>query len=373
MKIAYTISGLFNSGGMENILLQKANYLADVLNYEVSIITTDQNDLPIFFKKSEKIRVIDLGINYNDSKNSRLWQIKKLSLLKRHKIRLKEVLQKEQFDIVISLMDFDFSFLYKIKDGSKKIVEFHFQRYYKVARAQNRILAILQYLRTFRWKKIISHYDRFIVLTQEDRKQWGKLENICVIPNFCNKKGDGITSLTSKRVLSIGRADYQKGFDMLVKAWRIVHKSYPDWELAIIGGGDKSELIKQIDDYELDGSIKLYPPTGEIEKEYLNSSLYVLSSRYEGLPLVLLEAISYGMPIVSFTCPCGPSDIVKPAFGSLVPRNDIKELSSAIIFWLANPHQRIDASEAALCESKNYCKENIMKKWDSLFKSLSDD
>lgn len=373
MKIAYTISGLYNSGGMENILIQKANYLADVLNYDVSIITTDQNNLPVFFNKSDNIRVIDLGINYNNFKNSKLWHVKKLLLLKRHKIRLREVLEKEQFDIVISLMDFDFSFLYKIKDGSKKIVEFHFQRYYKVARAQSRIIAKLQYLRTFHWKKIINYYDRFIVLTQEDRKQWGNLKNICVIPNFCNKSGDKITNLTSKRVLSIGRADYQKGFDMLIKAWKTVHKKYPDWQLAIVGGGDKSELIKLIDDYELTDSVKLYSPTNEIEREYLNSSLYILSSRYEGLPLVLLEAISYGLPIVSFSCPCGPQDIVKPSFGSLVPRNDIHELSNAIIFWLANPHHRIDASQFAFSESKNYHKENIMKKWDSLFKSLSND
>lgn len=370
MKIAYTISGIYNSGGMENILLQKVNYLANVLGYDITIITTDQDHRPCFFHKSDKVRHLDLGINYYKYKNSRLWHVKKMYLKRIHKKRLDSLLRSEQFDISISLMDFDFSFLYKIKDKSKKIVEFHFQRYYKVNGTKNRLKQYLQYIRTCSWKKTISRYDKFIVLTNEDKEQWGDLDNICVIPNFTTNLGNLVTDISAKRIISVGRADYQKGFDVLIQAWKDVNREFPEWELAIYGGGQKEELMALIKKLNLEKSVMLYPATNDIKSEYLKSSVYVLSSRYEGLPLVLLEAMSYGLPIVSFSCPCGPKDIVKQDFGILVKPKDVKGLSEAMIDWIRNPEKRLEASRTAFEEAKKYRIDNIMKYWEELFKSL---
>ena len=183
MKIAYTISGLYNSGGMENILLQKANYLSDVLGADITIITTDQDNRETFFQVSPSINLVDLDINYFKFRKSKFWHIYKILLKRKHKRVLENYLIENEFDICVSLMDFDFAFLPLIKDRSIKIAEFHFSRYAKVYATKNKIKKICQYLRTFFWKRIIKKYDRFVVLTQQDKEQWGNMSNIVVIPN----------------------------------------------------------------------------------------------------------------------------------------------------------------------------------------------
>lgn len=370
MKIAYTISGLYNSGGMENILIQKANYLADILGYNITIITTDQKNRPTFFPISKNIELIDLGINYCDAKSSHLWHLKKYLLKNNHKQSLADLLYKKQFDIVISLMDFDFSFLHSLKDGSRKILEYHFAKYSKVNATNNKLKKFLQRVRIERWSTIVSKYEKFIVLTYEDKNQWKNLKNISVIPNFINSIPNIQAQLANKRVISVGRADFQKGFDILIDAWKFVHDSHPDWELNIIGGGEKQHLYDQIKELKLSKSIKLLPPTKDIGKEYANSSLYVMSSRYEGLPLVLLEAMSFGLPIVSFDCPCGPKDILKPTYSTLVKSGDIRALANAIIEWISDIDRRIYAGNKAREEANLYLKDQIMNIWDNLFKSL---
>lgn len=367
MKIAYTISGLFNSGGMENILTQKANYLADNLGYNVTIITTDQKQRQVFFPLSSNVKLVDLEINYQDAKSSKLWHLKKFSLKKGHRYALEKHLKANNYDIVISLMDFDFSFLYKINDGSKKFLEYHFAKYSKMNATTNKLKKIIQKLRADSWNHIVSHYDKFIVLTEEDKIQWGNLRNIKVIPNFIKKIPDRKADLKNKRVISVGRADFQKGFDMLIEAWNIVTREFPDWVLTIVGGGDKSSLQSQIDNLNLSDSIKLLPPNPNIEDEYLESSLYVMSSRYEGLPLVLLEAMSYGLPIVSFKCPCGPKDILKPEFSSLVGRNNIYELGNELKKWMDDYNLRIIAGQRARKEIEKYTIDEIMDTWNKLF------
>ncbi len=369
MKIAYTISGIFNSGGMERILIQKANYLADVLGYDVTIITTDQENRASFFPVSSKIRQKDLGINYYMAKQSKFWQLKKIILKYKHKRELTKFLNEANFDICISLMDFDFSFLHSIKDGSKKIVESHFSRYAKVIASTNPIMKRLQSFRTIIRKKILKKYSTFVVLTEKDKLQWQPLNNISVIPNFINSYPSQFCDVCSHRIISVGRYDYQKGFDMLLSAWAKVQNEMPDWELVIFGGGDKSPYETQISREQLQ-RVRLESSTKDIGHEYQTSSIYVLSSRYEGLPMVLLEAMSYGLPIISFDCACGPSDILTPDFGKLVPREDIDKLAENMLAVAKDNKWREDASKNAILHSKQFSIANIMTRWDRMFKSL---
>lgn len=355
---------------MENILLQKANYLSDILGYDVTIITTDQDGRETFFKKSTKIKQIDLGINYYKYKSSLFWHIKKYHLIRQHRKKLTSILRDSQFDICISLMDFDFTFLPLIKDNSKKIAEFHFSRYSKALSSTNKLKKLVQYLRTYLWKYYLNKYNQFVVLTEQDKQQWGNMANIKVIPNFINETHSGPYNELSKQIISVGRADYQKGYDMLLSAWEIAQKELPGWELVIFGGGDKSDLKSQIHNKKI-ANLKLCPPTPNIGEEYLKSSLYVMSSRYEGLPLVLLEAMCYGLPIVSFECPCGPRDILRQNFGRLVKSNSIQDLAEALIDCVEDFEWRKEASYAAKERSKLYLKERIMTIWQNLFNELT--
>ncbi|MDE5567203.1 MAG: glycosyltransferase family 4 protein [Muribaculaceae bacterium] len=358
---------------MENILIQKANYLADVLGYDVTIITTDQKNRGTFFDLSDKVKIVDLAINYCDGLSSKFWLLKKICLIRKHRKRLASRLISEKYDIVISLMAFDFTFLCKIKDGSRKILEYHFAKYSKVHATKNNLKKLIQKKRADNWNNIVSCYDKFIVLTEEDKRLWGNLNNIEVIPNFIKKLPGKSAELKNKRVLSVGRADYQKGFDMLIDAWEIVSKERPDWKLTIVGGGDKTYLENQIKNLNLTNTVELLPPNPKIEEEYLKSSIYVLSSRYEGLPLVLIEAMSYGLPIVAFGCQCGPKDILKASFSSIVECGNVVLLAQAILTWINSEEKRIEASKAALAEAGNYNIEQVMSQWDALFNSQNNE
>lgn len=371
MKLLYCINSTFNSAGMERILMRKTNYLINK-GYNIVIVTTEQLGRENFFNFSSKIKFIDLSINYNLNNNLFLpLRFAKLIINRiKHKKLLKQVLMDEKPDISISMFHYDFSFLCDINDGSKKILEFHFSRYSKVYSSNNYFLKSIQYLRTIIWKSIIKKYDRFVVLTEADKHAWGKISNIRVLPNIIDQIPDRRADLYGKTVCSIGRIEHQKGFDLLIKAWSIVHKYYPDWKLRIIGGGDSSSLQKMVEAYTLTESVTFVPPTVNISVEYLKSSLYVLSSRYEPFGLVLIEAMSYGLPIVSFNCPCGPNEIIEKSFGTLVPQENVERLADALMFWMHDGEKREYAGSKARLSAKRYLEDNVMKQWEKLFDSL---
>ena len=371
MKIAYTINSTYNSGGMERVLMTKSNYLSDIAGHEVTIITSQQHNKTNFFPFSKRIKFHDLNINYDDSKGNPI--LKTLIKWKKriiHKRLLTKYLNKIRPDICISMFDYDFTFLYQIKDGSKKILEFHFCKKQKVIESPNAIMKILQAIRIWSWRKKIKKYERFIVLTEEDRKYWGNFNNIMVIKNPLLKIPNTKAKFDSKRVLSIGRISYQKGFDRLIQVWGIVSPNFPDWELHIVGGGDFSELKRQIQDLNIENNVKIKPATDKIEDEYINSSIYTMTSRYEGLPMVLLEAMSYGIPVISFSCPCGPKDLIQPEYGSLVQEGDIKGFASALMSWMENEEKRKIGGQKAKEYVKQYTQDKIMKQWLNLFENL---
>lgn len=374
MKIIYCINGTYNSGGMERVLMNKTNYLADVLNYEVLIITTEQKGRKNFFTFSPKIRFIDLEINYDDDINQNLlWRILiKYKKKKKHKRLLTDILNQEKANICVSMFDRDADFLFQIKDGSKKILEFHFSRYLKVIEAKSRLMKIIQKIRTYDWKRFASKYDAFVVLTEEDKLAWGNMQNIHVINNPLNAIPEESSTLVKKRVLSLGRLTYQKGFDLLIKAWKEVHASCPEWELYIFGNGpEEQSLLKLCSSLGLKNCISINKATPKPEKEFLNSSLYVMSSRYEGLPMVLLEALSYGLPIISFQCPCGPKDIIQNEFGSLIKNEDTEKMAESIIEWIQDKNKRLSAGRSAKKAAQKFKIDYIMKKWIKLFNSLN--
>lgn len=374
MKIVYCINGTYNSGGMEKVLCNKANYFSEQLGYDVTIITTEQKGRDNFFNFSNKIKFIDLGINYDDDNYKSIFVKLYESNKKRkiHFLKLMEILERIKPDVCISMFDRDFSFLYKIKDGSKKILEFHFCKQMKVIEQKNIVMKAIQYIRIQTWRNIVKKYDKFVVLTEEDKHDWGNLKNITVIPNSISQTNNKQAKLQNKNILSIGRASYQKGFDLLLKAWAQSTKKHQDWTLTIVGGGNKDYMIELIKKLRIENNVILKQPITEISNEYLNASIYVMSSRYEGLPMVLIEALSYGLPIVSFACPCGPKDVIGDNIsGILVENYKIKELSHAINRVIENKEERLKMGNEAIKKAQCYAEEIIMKKWTELFATLN--
>lgn len=377
MKIVYCIPSVFNSGGMERILSIKANYLVDVLHYDVTIVTTDQKGRKTFFNFSPKIKFVDLQINYSGKKVRKnifniMYRIFKMWL---HKKKMGQVLNEIKPDITISLFQHEASFLYSIKDGSKKVIESHFSHdYRKIAGGNNAIMKLVNRYRCWKDDKIVSKYNAFVTLTEEDRVTWHNSDNIVVIPNPITIHCNGRTKLNTHTVIAVGRVTHQKGFDSLVRAWNIVEKVQPDWILKIIGAQDDLLYFEYINtlikDFKLN-NIFMCPPKQNIEVEYMNSDILVLTSLYEGLPLVLIEGMSFGLPCISYACKCGPKDLITDGFnGFLVSEGNYKALANRIIEVIENDELRGLLSRNALEYSKNFKLDKIMNKWTLLFQNI---
>ena len=374
MKILYNIATTSRSGGMERVLANKANYLA-ALGYEVVIVSTDRFGLPPFFHLSEKIRQINLHIEYEGNNGKSIWNKLLHFPLKqwKHKRRLTEVLMRERPDITISMFNHDAGFITKIKDGSVKLLEVHFSRFKRLQYNRKGLWRLVDLWLTKQDEKTAKRFDRFVVLTEEDKENWGNQEHICVIPNANTFSPIRTAALDAKKVIAVGRYSYQKGFDRLIDAWRIVTKSCPDWQLEIVGEGDeKVALQNRIDRYGLAEQVKLMPATSAIEEVYLDASVMVLSSHYEGLPMVLLEAQSFGLPIVSFACQCGPKDIVEDGeTGYLVPEGNVEQLAERLVNVMTNETLRKAMGRRAKEASYRYDEDRVMKQWIDMFKSLT--
>lgn len=373
MKLIYLIAGTCHSGGMERVLANKANYLV-AHGYDVTIITTDQRGLPPFFHLDERIACYDLGINYEENNGKSF--LNKLIHYPfkqwKHKKRLTNLLNQLKADIVISMFCNDAAFITKIKDGSHKLLEIHFSRFKRLQYGRQGFWKWADCYRSKQDAKTVRQFERFIVLTEEDKTYWGDTGNICVIPNSLSFKISYPAALINKKVIAIGRYSYQKGFDRLIAAWGKICGCAEGWSLHIIGSGELQETLQnQINTLNIADTVVLEHPTTHIQTFYQEASILALSSHYEGLPMVLLEAQAAGLPIVSFACKCGPRDVVTEGQdGFLVEEGDIDGLATSLLRLMQDKNLRKRMGEAAFEHSKRYEEAAIMKQWTDLFADI---
>jgi glycosyltransferase involved in cell wall biosynthesis len=212
-----------------------------------------------------------------------------------------------------------------------------------------------------------------ISLTRFDEPKLKKLNNkVFIIPNSISFTPIQSAKLENKTILSIGRLDYLKGYDLLIEVFERYCRSNKDWKLRIIGDGPlREQITKIIIEKGLTNRISLITMSNTIMEEYLNASIYVMTSRSEGLPMVLLEAQAFGLPIVAFDCETGPSEIIQNGIsGYLIANYDIDEMKEKLIELSNNPLKRIEFGKNALENIKRFHPEEIFYKWEMVFREL---
>lgn len=377
LKIVFITPALYMAGGVERVLTLKANYFAEQFGYDITIILTEGKGKPLYYPLSNKITVINLDIGFEE-----LWTcsfIKKIFVYLKKQRRYKKALSNELMrirpDITDSLLRREINFITKIKDGSKKIGELHVNRANYRNFNANETNWFKDLFAKFWMQNLIrklKKLDRFVVLTNEDKASWTELNNVVAIHNPISFKTVSISSLDKKRVIAVGRYHYQKGFDLLLQSWKRVESQCPDWELVVFGDGNRIEYEQLRDSLGIDKSrCHLNAPTSQIQKEYTDSSVFVVSSRFEGLSMALLEAAACGLPIVSFACPCGPRDVITDGVdGLLVEKENVDALANSLVKVMNSSGLRQKMSNAIQKKAESFQIENIAIRWKQLFESL---
>lgn len=384
MKLAFLCNNMKSTNGVERVLSQRLSLLAESGMYEVYLITYNQYGAPFSFPISDKVHYIDLATRYmNKCSFHGFYQYWDRFVSKRQYENAIRVCIEHILPDVITCVDIhlaDLLTIVNLKTDAAKVVECHcgLSAYFGDL---NKIESPCErYFKRLLKKKIvrtIKRFDKIVVMTPAELIDWNNDAKAICIPNMLSFNSNVMSDAyqVKYRISSVGRYAYQKGYDLLVDAWKIVQTKHPDWSLHIYGShdgdmGDYNKIESKIVNEDI-CNLYLHSVADDVCIKYLESDFYVMSSRYESFGMTLIEAMSCGLPVVSFNCRYGPCSIVKDGTtGILVPQNDVEKLADAICLIIEDEELRYRMGENARIESKKYLPEKIMPLWHEFYKSL---
>lgn len=376
MRIVYCTDSIWCLGGIQNVTIAKANALAQIEGNSVWIVVADNKFPPLF--PLQNVQLVDLDVNYYEDDWKGWFYVLKGIVLKRciHKRRLQKTLNAIKPDIVISTGTSEKNFLpmLKICSHPRFVREIHFTSNYRVLYSQNvweKLMGYVGFWYDFRWK--IKKYDQIVLLTEEDRERyWKGNQKVVVIPNPVISEYSRVSFLDETTVVAAGRFVPVKNFEALIRIWSAVVVKHPDWKLKIYGDGCQEAVLKQlIKSLNLEGMVFLMGRTSAVLEKMADASMFVLTSTVEGFGLVLIEAMSVGLPVVSYACPCGPSDIIADGEnGYLIPVGDERMFVERVCSLIEDKEKRVSMGRKGKEMSKQYSVDKIRDMWMSLFGEL---
>ena len=359
---------------MERVLCQKANWLAKHTEHRIVILTTEHTPKGLhdsYFPLDERIVTTCLGIDFDADFQLPLYRKypNHQRKMRQYKKLLRAFIEKEKIDLCISLGGKEVAFLTQMP--CRTLAELHFAKNERLLRIQAHhsglFWIILGRIRVSQMRREMRRFERFVVLTEADRLQWAEAgcKQALVIPNPCSLCGITLPALPrEKEVLAVGRLHPQKGFDRLLRAWAPLEKRFPDWRLTIVGEGpERQHLETLIQSYKLERA-SLVGAQNHIERYYSRAALLAMTSRYEGLPLAMIEAMWCGTPCVSMNCPHGPEELIQKGGGLLVENGDISAMTNALSMLMSDDGKRIALGQKAQRYAQNaFSETTILNQW----------
>ncbi|QVJ80691.1 Glycosyltransferase involved in cell wall bisynthesis [Prevotella sp. khp1] len=369
MKILYLFRSLAVFGGIERILVDKMNYLSSVYGYSVWMITTDQSNHAIPYHLDEDVKVEDLGIcfyrQYNYNIIRRIWV--SFMMKKKYRDRLHRRIMDINPDVVVCTTADDINSIVRVKGVIPLVVESHsiFSRTIEYGNYW-----LLKKFRKYMFLKTLSSVDCLVSLTEADGVEWRKVHpKVVVIPNFIFVFGGERALLNNKSAIFVGRLDYQKAPLTVISIWSKIRQRDKDWILHIYGEGDLEDEVKKL--AEEVGGIIVHKPTDNIWKCYAECSMLLSTSLFEPFGLVLIEAMSCGLPVVAFDCPYGPSAIISDGInGYIVSKEDIDGYVEKVLMLMGSIGKRQIMGKAGRISISRYAPSSIMPQWKLLFEEI---
>jgi glycosyltransferase involved in cell wall biosynthesis len=359
MKIGILVYRMCGVGGIERITAEKINAWIEMFGYEVVLITKNEIDLPTFYPINDKCKRYNLKISTKLSGgiNQYIKNIPKgIKLYK----EVKKILEFENIDVLFTTMiSIDSLIIPFIKTKIPKIAEIHRSNY-----TYNKKGWLLKNI-------IINKYNK-VVLLNNDEKEYYRLNNLAVIPNFVDDEKCKKLKLVKKNIIIFaGRIVLEKQLDHLVDIWFSIHSENLNWEVHVYGDGNIKNLQEKILEKKIEKSFKIFPGTGQIKSKMQEAKIFVLVSKSEAFPMVLLEAMQAELAIVSYDSPHGPKNIITDGEdGFIVPLNNKAVFAQKLNMLINTPQLRDEFVQKQKVKLNLFSKQKVMNQWNDLVCNL---
>lgn len=356
MKIFILIDQMNSHGGIEKLVAMKANYWTEHFGYDVTVVSTEQKGLPPIYEMSKKVKQVDLGIGYHRMLS--FFHPANLKNLWVNKSRLLKLIRAKQPDFIIVASHIPMTYLLPfLSTGAITVKEIHYSRFGQELTLKEKVFAVVE-----------RYYDYLVVLSMEEKSFYSS-SNTVIIPNPVSTVSNLLRPISERKNVAVAALRFApvKQIEKMVEAWELFYRNNSSWELHLYGeaGNEYAEEIRQmVSTKKLEEAIYFKGQSPGIDEVFSESKVLLMTSSQECFPMVILEAQSCGMAVVSFDAPTGPRNIINDGRdGLLVELDNTKEFANALNALVNNPVRMTAMSQAAIDNADNFQLEKVMNLW----------